>query len=113
MALVVMAPEKENVKVPAKDEILAVVSQSKTADLNPYVDKFREEPLVKEDLKGGKIVERKENKELGFTELKLSNGVVVALKPTNFRMMKCGSVDIASEVIHCIPTISLCLQFCN
>ena len=85
MALVVMAPEKETVKVPSESEVLNIIRQSKTIDLKPYIDKFREEPLVKDDLKGGKIVERKENKELGFTELKLSNGIVVAVKPTNFK----------------------------
>lgn len=85
MALVVMAPEKENVKVPAEAEILDIIRQSKAGDLKPYVDKFKAEPLVKEELKGGKIVGRTENKELGYTELKLSNGVVVAVKPTNFK----------------------------
>ncbi len=85
MALVVMAPEKETVKVPSESEVLNIIRQSKTIDLKPYIDKFREEPLVKDDLKGGKIVERKENKELGFTELILSNGIVVAVKPTNFK----------------------------
>ena len=85
MALVVMAPEKASVKVPTETEIMAVIKQSKTADLKAYVDKFRAEPLVKENLKGGKIIDRKENKELGYTELKLSNGIVVALKPTNFK----------------------------
>ena len=85
MALVVMAPEKETVKVPTEAEILSLIKESKTVDLKPYVDKFREEPLVKDDIKGGKIVGRKENKEMGFTELKLSNGVVVALKTTNFK----------------------------
>jgi zinc protease len=85
IALVVMAPEKENVKVPTESEILSIFHQSKTADLKPYVDKFREEPLVRDDLKGGKIVGRKEIKELGVTELTLSNGIVVAVKPTNFK----------------------------
>ena len=85
MALVIMAPEKENVKVPTNDQVLDIIRQSKTIPLQPYVDNFREEPLVKEVLNPGKITDRKENIELGFTELKLSNGISVVLKPTNFK----------------------------
>ena len=85
MALVVMAPEKEGVIVPTEPEILKIIANSRTADLQPYVDKFREEPLVKTELKGSKVVNKKENAELGFTELKLANGVTVILKPTTFK----------------------------
>ena len=84
LGLVVMAPEKPGVKVPTKEEILSIILASKTMDLKPYVDNFREEPLVKE-VHAGKITGSKENKELGTTELTLSNGVTVVLKPTNFK----------------------------
>jgi zinc protease len=85
MAVLVTAPEKESIKVPTRDEILSIIHDSKTAQLTAYVDKFREEPLIQENLTSGKVVSRKENKELGFTELKLSNGVTLALKPTTFK----------------------------
>ncbi|MDP1621630.1 MAG: insulinase family protein [Bacteroidales bacterium] len=85
LGLVVMAPEKEGVIVPTQEEILSIIRDSKTNALTAYVDKFREEPLVQGDVTPGKITGRKENKELGFTELTLSNGVMVALKPTNFK----------------------------
>lgn len=85
MAMVVMAPEKENVRVPSKEQLIAVVKQAKTCNLDPYVDKFREEPLVIKELQPGSILNRKENKELGFTELQLSNGVAIVLKPTTFK----------------------------
>ena len=49
------------------------------------MDKYKEEPLVKANLPGSKVVSRKENTELGFTELKLANGVTVILKPTTFK----------------------------
>ena len=85
LGLVVMAPDKEGVKVPSEAEILAIIKNSRTSTLTAYVDNFREEPLVQKELQPGKITARKENKELGFTELKLSNGVTVVLKPTNFK----------------------------
>jgi zinc protease len=85
MALVVMAPEKSGVEVPTEADILKIIKNSKSTDLQPYVDKFKEEPLVTADLKGSKVVSTKENTELGFTELKLANGVTVVLKPTHFK----------------------------
>jgi zinc protease len=85
LGLVVMAPEKPGVKVPTEAEILAIIRDSKTRELTAYVDNFREEPLVSTEIKPGKITGVKENKELGFTELTLSNGVTVALKPTTFK----------------------------
>jgi zinc protease len=85
MALVVMAPEKSGVVVPTEEEILKVVKDSKSEDLQPYIDNFKEEPLVTGDLKGSKVISSTENKELGFTELKLANGVTVVLKPTKFK----------------------------
>jgi zinc protease len=80
MALVVMAPEKSGVEVPTEADILKIIKNSKSTDLQPYIDKFKEEPLVTADLKGSKVVSTKENTELGFTELKLANGVTIVLK---------------------------------
>jgi zinc protease len=85
LGLVVMAPEKAGVKVPTEQEILAILQASKTKELTAYVDNFREEPLVQGIKNPGKITGRKENKEMGFTELTLSNGVTVVLKPTTFK----------------------------
>jgi len=85
LGLVVMAPEKEGVKVPTQDVILSIIRDSKTKELEAYVDNFREEPLVQEPLQPGTIISRKDNKEIGTTELTLSNGVTVVLKPTNFK----------------------------
>ncbi len=85
LGLVVMAPDKAGVKVPTHDEILSIIRDSKTKELTAYIDNFREEPLVREMLQKGKITSRKDNKELGLTELTLSNGVTVVLKPTNFK----------------------------
>ncbi len=85
MALVITAPEKEGVKVPTKNQVLAIIKNSKTKQLEPYVDNFKPEPLLTEDLKGSKVIAKKENKEIGFTELTLANGVKVVLKPTDFK----------------------------
>ena len=78
-------PEKEGVKYPTKDEITALLKQMKSFDLKPYEDKVSNEPLISEDLKGGKIVSEKAGEIYGSTKLVLSNGVTVYVKPTDFK----------------------------
>lgn len=85
LGLVVMAPEKEGVIVPGESEIMAIIGQSKNQTLSAYVDRFREEPLLDEALMAVPIGVTRENKELGFTEMTLANGVKVVLKPTEFK----------------------------
>ena len=46
---------------------------------------MKNEPLITQMPKKGKIVKRSENKTLGFKELKLSNGATVILKKTDFK----------------------------
>ena len=78
-------PEKEGVKYPTKEEIAALLKQMKSFDLKPYEDKVSNEPLISEELKGGKIVSEKAGDIYGTTKLVLSNGVTVYVKPTDFK----------------------------
>ncbi len=85
MCMVIMAPDKENVKVPVVSEVLKIISDSKNQPLQAYVDNFKAEPLVKETAASGKIVKRTDSKSPEYTELTLSNGITVVLKPTTFK----------------------------
>lgn len=78
-------PEKEGVKYPTEEEIAALLKQMKSFDLKPYEDKVSDEPLISEDIKGGKIVSEKANDIYGSTKLVLSNGVTVYVKPTDYK----------------------------
>lgn len=78
-------PAKEGVKYPTKEEIAALLKQMKSFDLKPYEDKVSNEPLISEELKGGKIVSEKAGDIYGTTKLVLSNGVTVYVKPTDFK----------------------------
>lgn len=78
-------PEKEGAKYPTKEEIAALLKDMKSFDLKPYEDKVSNEPLISENLKGGKIVSEKANDIFGSTKLVLSNGVTVYVKPTDFK----------------------------
>jgi zinc protease len=85
LVVLVEAPDKDGIKVPTEKELLDIIAASKKAVITAYVDKFRAEPLVKEDLKGSKVTSKKENKDLGFTELTFGNGVQAIIKKTDFK----------------------------
>ncbi|HNW88759.1 MAG TPA: insulinase family protein [Bacteroidales bacterium] len=85
MAVVVTAPEKDGNKMPSEKDLTDIIASSKKAVLTAYIDKFKAEPLVKEDLTGSKVVAKKENKDLGFTELTFGNGVKAIIKKTDFK----------------------------
>ena len=83
--VIIAGPEKEGLKYPQKEEVIALLKGMKSLDLQPYVDKVSDEPLMKEAPKGGKIVSEKEGEIYGSTKLVLSNGVTVYIKKTDFK----------------------------
>ena len=83
--VIIAGPEKEGLKYPQKEEVIALLKGMKSLDLQPYVDKVSDEPLMKEAPKGGKIVSEKEGEIYGSTKLVLSNGVTVYVKKTDFK----------------------------
>ena len=78
-------PDKEGVKYPTKEEIIALLKSVKSFDLQPYEDKVSNEPLISEEIKGGTIVSEKSGEIYGSTKLVLSNGVKVYVKTTDFK----------------------------
>ena len=83
--VIIAGPEKEGLKYPTKEEVIALLKGMKSLDLKPYVDKVSDEPLMKEAPKGGKIVSEKNGEIYGSTKLVLSNGVTVYIKKTDFK----------------------------
>ncbi len=83
--VLITAPEKETTKMPDDEKIRSVMKGMRQLDLKPYEDKVVNKPLVEGNLPGAKIVSEKTIDPFGITEFKLSNGVRVALKPTDFK----------------------------
>ena len=81
----IMAPDKQAVIIPTKEQILAAISQSKKAELKAKAEEVLNKPLIKSVPKAGKLAKVSENKELGTTEWLLSNSVKVIFKPTTFK----------------------------
>lgn len=83
--VIVMAPDKDKGSLPSESIINRWISEVRSQAIAPYVDDVMEESLLPEPPIAGQVVSRSENSTIGFTELKLSNGIKVVLKPTNFK----------------------------
>ena len=83
--VIIAGPAKEGLKYPTKEEVINLLKGMKDLDLQAYVDKVSDEPLMKEAPKGGKIISEKEGDIYGSTKLVLSNGVAVYVKKTDFK----------------------------
>lgn len=79
------AQDKEGRFVPTADQLRKTFETARAAQLEPWKDNVKNEPLIAQMPKKGKIVKTSENKSLGFKELKLSNGATVVLKKTDFK----------------------------
>lgn len=83
--VVVTAPEKEGVVLPTEEDLKTAMARIRLMKVEPYEDAEFGENLMAELPTPGSIVSEKKNEALGVTELELSNGVRVFLKPTDFK----------------------------
>jgi zinc protease len=83
--ILVSGPSKAEAKIPEEKAILAVFSEVDRVAVTPWVDEVRDEPLVARVPPTGSVVQETAIPEIGLTTWKLSNGVTVQLKPTNFK----------------------------
>lgn len=83
--LLVMLPESEKVPVPTEEELAAAMAAIDGETLEAYMDEMKSEPLIPNLPKPGKIKKETELPEWGATEMLLSNGVKVIVKPTDFK----------------------------
>ena len=83
--VIMMGPEKDKANLPDEAKIESWISSAKTSDISAYVDQVSNKPLLSAKLSGGKVTSESKISELGITEFKLSNGIKVILKPTDFK----------------------------
>lgn len=82
----VLGPDpKTNDQLPTDDEVIAIITAKEKAEVKPYEEKAVATTLLKSEPKAGRIISSKTDPVLKTTELKLSNGVTVTLKPTDFK----------------------------
>ena len=80
-----MAQEKDGKQYVTPAQMKSAVDGVRAERLTAWVDNVKEEPLITELPKKGSIVKETENKQLGYKELKLSNGATVVMKKTDFK----------------------------
>lgn len=80
-----MMRDAEGAVYPTKQQLADVVKQVRGEKLEAYVDNVKQEPLMAELPKAGKIKKTTENKLFGYKMLTLSNGAKVVLKKTDFK----------------------------
>ncbi len=83
--ILVNGPEKAAAMLPSEAKLREVFVAAQAKTLEPWVDRVRQDPLVPEPPKPGTIDEETTIPELGITRWRLSNGVVVLLKATDFK----------------------------
>ncbi len=83
--VLVNAPEKEEVEIPGEETLHSVFASVNQKDILPYEDAISDLPLMEDLLVFGIIVQENEEEKLGITSWRLSNGIRVILKPTDFK----------------------------
>lgn len=83
--MMILGPENEKDSLPDEASILKWIEEVKSSTITAYADNITTLPLMESLPKEGNIIREKSIKSIGITELTLSNGIRVVLKPTNFK----------------------------
>jgi zinc protease len=75
----------EGAATPTEAELAAVVESVSRAPLEAYAETVSDAPLLARMPTPGRVVETRRTEEIGVTEWRLSNGVRVVMKPTDFK----------------------------
>ncbi|MEF9924064.1 MAG: insulinase family protein [Muribaculaceae bacterium] len=81
----IFGPEKASITYPTEKEVMNTFKDVLSHKTTAYIDNVSNMPLISKEPIPGKITNEKYDKATGITELNLSNGATVYLKPTNFR----------------------------
>jgi zinc protease len=81
----ITAPNKEKDKLPNNEALLNTLIAATGKPVTAYEEKAIVGKLMETEPTPGKITSEKKNEKLGTTELTLSNGITVTLKPTTLK----------------------------
>ena len=85
MVVLNMNQEKEGAAYPTAEGLKKAIDEARAQELTAYVDNVKDEPLLTQLPKAGKIVKEVKGKKFDYKELVLSNGVTVILKQTDLK----------------------------
>lgn len=81
----ITAPANRKAKLPSGSDLLKDLIVASKQTVKPYEENQIATNLMETPPTAGKIVKEEKNEKLGTTDIILSNGVTVTLKPTNFK----------------------------
>ena len=81
----ITGPESATVKLPSEAELIAAVQKAEKQNVTPYEEAAVAAELLSTPPKAGKVISKKKNPQTTATDLVLSNGITVSLKPTDFK----------------------------
>lgn len=79
------APDKNADQLPNNQQLLAMVNDAHKLPVKAYEEKTVAKSLIDRTPRAGKVTNQTNNAALGTTDLTLSNGVTVTLRPTDFK----------------------------
>ncbi|MDD5231054.1 MAG: insulinase family protein, partial [Candidatus Marinimicrobia bacterium] len=83
--VLVSAPQKAGLSLPTKSDLIDIINAIRQQPLEAYVDQVVERDLLEQMPKAGRIISESRIDSLDVTELQLSNGARVIIKPTDFK----------------------------
>lgn len=85
ITLVLTGPKKEGIALPSSKELEDWFYNAQKEELQPYVDDLKVTELMEKKPEPGKISDSRYIESINVTELELSNGIKVILKPTTLQ----------------------------
>jgi zinc protease len=105
--IMVSAPEKEGLAAPSEAELAGAFEAARRAEVLAYTEELSAEPLVASLPPAGRVVARSRTEDLDIHDWRLSNGVRVLLKPTEFKAdeirvhaFRTGGIGLAADDQH-------------
>jgi zinc protease len=83
--IIAQSPQKDSLKIPTRADLLAVFDRAAKTQVTAYTENLSTDALLDKVPAGGKVVSSKTIPNVNVTEWKLSNGVRVLVKPTDFK----------------------------
>ncbi|MBA2250565.1 MAG: insulinase family protein [Chitinophagaceae bacterium] len=80
-----LSPEKDVSQLPSNTELIKLLASAHRVPAKAYQEKAVANSLMDKKPVAGKVISEKKNATLGTTDLTLSNGVTITLRPTDFK----------------------------
>ena len=83
--VLLLSPEKDVAQLPSNSELVNLVLTAQNIPVQPYTEKATAKSLMDKLPEPGKVTDEKTDNTLGTTNLTLSNGITITLKPTEYK----------------------------